>query len=785
MASTQVIDEPKKPGSTRARKTTPRSRPKKAEKEKKVPTPRRRASPRNRKAVDSEEEKKQKEKDQEKAAVEPPPPPVPTVKEEREQQQQQQSKETTEDKTERGKQQSTETKDETELLPAQDTQLRRNYLQRIYRQLQSTNPTQEDVMVRQIATNVEMETCQKATTRSQYVATMEQEIHNLMQFELEQANAAVYSNDAQGFGNMQTNTQAQSAVSREMQGGYSQHQISQSRSYEYAQALAKAQEQEQANSFGRSSSFSTPRQSMSGADTSFQSLMGNQTPGYMTSGMQQHQHSTPNRAMSMQQMGNQFYSTSSMSPPTSQSFSVQSNVNEIASQATPRNLMEAHQHLGKYQMQQQHVQQPRTQSRVTTFQEFSAQIQHLDKSVLIELLWNQRGALARWQNQAKKLELQLSAQRNASSNMNSPGFNSPYNSPMVSGSFVSPNVAAEAEMQRARERSNSRMAQQQMPPYSYGQQPNFTNDSYAQANANWGENPQLYWERIRALKAAYDDKLRTAQRALAHNTAPPNSVYSAKAQSMLQNIGLVLNILNEQPTSAQPRKFEVLNSIERFMQVSVIPIVQKVMSSSQMATGSRTPATPGSSSAVTTNVATYSSGLSPTRDNTVGMTASSVLQQFTDVDFAGHVHTPTMNTPTQMMDGLTAVGISPTNAESSRAEHDRKVSESRVYEAPTMTPKGLSSSSLPAIEPRLSTITETRLPSFSPDGTTRDSKNSKEMEGNVDDTLNEFSELAGMDFDDPVVESSILVKENNPSNVVRKRGIEDVRVNRTPSSTAW
>ncbi|KAF1793892.1 hypothetical protein GQ600_16736 [Phytophthora cactorum] len=762
MASTQAIDEPKKPGSTRAR-TTPRSRPKKAEKEKKVPTPRRRASPRNRKAVDSEQEKKQKEKDQEKAAVEPPPPPVPTVKEEREQQQQQQSKETTEDKSERGKQQSTETKDETELLPAQDTQLRRNYLQRIYRQLQSTNPTQEDVMVRQIATNVEMETCQKATTRSQYVATMEQEIHNLMQFELEQANAAVYSNDAQGFGNMQTNTQAQSAVSREMQGGYSQHQISQSRSYEYAQALAKAQEQEQANSFGRSSSFSTPRQSMSGADTSFQSLMGNQTPGYMTSGMQQHQHSTPNRAMSMQQMGNQFYSTSSMSPPTSQSFSVQSN---------------AHQHLGKYHMQQQHVQQPRTQSRVTTFQEFSAQIQHLDKSVLIELLWNQRGALARWQNQAKKLELQLSAQRNASSNMNSPGFNSPYNSPMVSGSFVSPNVAAEAEMQRARERSNSRMAQQQMPPYSYGQQPNFTNDSYAQANANWGENPQLYWERIRALKAAYDDKLRTAQRALAHNTAPPNSVYSAKAQSMLQNIGLVLNILNEQPTSAQPRKFEVLNSIERFMQVSVIPILTNGHGISDSGNA-------GFIFRSDDKRCHLFIGSAPTRDNTVGMTASSVLQQFTDVDFAGHVHTPTMNTPTQMMDGLTAVGISPTNAESSRAEHDRKVSESRVYEAPTMTPKGLSSSSLPAIEPRLSTITETRLPSFSPDGTTRDSKNSKEMEGNVDDTLNEFSELAGMDFDDPVVESSILVKENNPSNVVRKRGIEDVRVNRTPSSTAW
>ncbi|EEY68795.1 uncharacterized protein PITG_18689 [Phytophthora infestans T30-4] len=556
MASMQVTDEPKKPSSIRARKTTPRSRPKKMEKEKKASTPRRRASPRARKAVDSEHEK---EKQQDKAAVEPPPPPVPTAKEER---QQQQKPQTTEDKSEGGKQEETETKDEPELPPSQDTQLRRDYLQRIYRQLQSTHPNQDDAMIRQIATSVEMETCQKATTRSHYVAAMEHEIHKLMQFEMEQANTSVYANDTPGLGNMQTNTQAQSSASGEMQGGYSQHQISQSRSYEYAQALAKAQEQEQAHSFGRSSSFSTPRQSMNAADTSFQSLMENQN---MTSGMQ---HGTPHRAMSMQNlqhMGSPFYSTASMTPPTSRSFSVQSSVNEMTSHATPRNMMEAHQQLGNSYMQQQHVQQPRTSSRALTYQEFSAQIQHLDKSVLIELLWNQRGALARWQNQSKQLEVQLTALRNASSNVDSPGFNSPYNG--RAGSFVSPNVAADAELQRARGRSKSRMPQQQMPSYPYGQQ---ANDSY-----DWGENPQLYWDRVRALKAANEDKLHTAQRALAHNTAPPNSVYSAKAQSMIQNIGLVLSILNEQPSNAQPRKLEVLNSIERFMQVSVIPIVQK------------------------------------------------------------------------------------------------------------------------------------------------------------------------------------------------------------------
>lgn len=225
---------------------------------------------------------------------------------------------------------------------------------------------------------------------------------------------------------------------------------------------------------------------------------------------------------------------------------------------------------------------------MTTFQEFTAQIQHLDKSVLIELLWNQRSALARWQNHAKQLELQVSAHQTAASNMGSSGFQSPYNSPMVGGAaFVSPNIAAEAEMQRARERNSSRMPQlprhqqQQMPQYaSYSQQSTPSSATYSQADGSWGDNnPPLYWQRIRQLKSEYEEQLRTAQRALAQNTVPPNSMYSAKAQSMMQNITMVLNILNEPPTNVQPRKLEVLSSIERFMHQSVAPIVRKVLSS--------------------------------------------------------------------------------------------------------------------------------------------------------------------------------------------------------------
>ncbi|KAE8913598.1 hypothetical protein PF005_g14976 [Phytophthora fragariae] len=803
---------PKKAGSTRARKATPRARAKKPADGK---TPRRRASPRNRKAAQEEEKDKEKEEN-----VPPSSSSLAAVKEEGgggEDTKEEATVEKTEVETEVANQQETASaaKGE-EQPPVHDTQLRKTYLQRMYRQLQSTHPNQDDAMIRQIATNVEMEACQKSATQSQYVAAMNNEIHKLMQFEMEQANASVYTNDdAQSYQNEQSAVQGQQPVSSsEMRGGYAQHQISRSHSYEYAQALAKAQEQEQANSSARSSSFSTPRQSMSG-DVSFQSLMENQNQGYGRDSMQ----NTPTRLMGMQnlqQIGNQFYSTSSMTPPTSQSYAIQSNVSEMTGQSIPRNMMEAHQQqLGNFQTQQQQTHHPgsiRHQTRVTTFQEFTAQIQHLDKSVLIELLWNQRSALARWQNQAKQLELQLSAQQTAASNMGSPGFHSPYNSPMVSGgTFVSPNIAAEAEMQRARERNNSRMTQlshqqqQQMPQYSYSQQSTPNAATYPQADGTWGENPQLYWQRIRNLKTAYDDQLRTAQRALAHNTVPPNSAYSMKAQSMMQNISLVLNILNEPPTNVQPRKFEVLNSIERFLQMSVVPIVQKVLSSGsspQVASVSQAAVTSGSSPAMTTNAATYSPSVPTTQDNVVGM--SSTFRQGTDNQYTGarwassssnfnemetsrqrsrgifaDVASGDANGSTQMIDGLTAAGNSPNSAcavrEESDTQSDTSMGQNMVYEAPTMILKEPSTLSLPALESRPSTITDSRLSSgtslLSP-GSVRDNSSSKVMDSaSVDD---DFSDFPVLEFEDPVADGNSFVKENNPSNVSRKRGIEDV-----------
>ncbi|TDH72324.1 hypothetical protein CCR75_002666 [Bremia lactucae] len=777
MTSTLISDtEPKKLEFVCTRKSTPHSRSKQSETaEKKMPTPRRRASPRNQNGpeVDNQQRDEQEQVDLS---------PAIEASNEDQQQEQEESNKTFEVKMEEERQPGTANDDTPELPPAQDTQLRRNYLQRIYRQLQSTHPNKDDAVIRQTATNLEMEICQKSADRSHYAATMEHEIHKLLELELNQTNASACSEDALSFGMTQTNTQA--AISNGTQSGY---EISQSQSYEYAQALAKAQGQEQTDPCIQSSPFSTPRVSMSLEATSFQSLMSHE---YMSPGMQQQ--TTPNRVKSMQptkSVDNPFHPMSATTPPSCQNFSISSSVSESAGQSAARNMIGLRQQL---HMQQQHKQQPgsmRPQTRVTNYQEFSAQIQHLDKSVLIELLWNQRSALARWQNQAKQLALQLTAQRNATIHMGSPRINSSFSSPMINGgSYVNPNISAAAELQRARERTNARiMHQQKMASFSYGQHLNVSADNYELAGGNLGET-QLYWERIRTLKAAYSDKLHTALRALAHNTAPRNSVYSVKAQSMMQNIGLVLNILNEQPTNIQPRKFDILNSIERFMQMSVIPIVQKVLSSTESISSASPSA--GVRTAFSSPKADHNIGMDTTSKQETGTPCNS-SQSFLYEKDTPEVSTyeveskndldnssPTMKTSRQLVHELKAVnngsaindkaGFDPSDFVLSKADKEILSSQTLVDQDPITTPQEFCTSSLPALDSHLSASTETQLSSVSPPGNAQDVTNNKVMENNVDDTLNAFSELADMDFDDPVA----IV--NNSSKVLRKRELEDV-----------
>ncbi|KAI9920635.1 hypothetical protein PsorP6_000185 [Peronosclerospora sorghi] len=103
------------------------------------------------------------------------------------------------------------------------------------------------------------------------------------------------------------------------------------------------------------------------------------------------------------------------------------------------------------------------------------------------------------------------------------------------GNFASPNISAEPGMQRAQVAGNV------MPQCSYTQQSHEDSPAYSQAGGNglnWEENVQAYWNKVRELKFRYAEQLLIAKRALANNSAPPNSVYSIKAQSVMDNIGL-------------------------------------------------------------------------------------------------------------------------------------------------------------------------------------------------------------------------------------------------------
>ncbi|KAI9916743.1 hypothetical protein PsorP6_016778 [Peronosclerospora sorghi] len=765
-------DESAIPNSRYSRRSTPRARVKKiAVMETKRTPPRRRVSPRNfqqrydEKVSDTEKQHETSEMVSENSALD-------------------------EDQAEDKLKEKTEARQHDDTgLPAQDTQLRRNYLQRIYRQLQSTHPNQDDALIRQVATKIEMEVCQKAVTKKEYTAAMDQEIYKLMQVEIAQAPQSVYTKEDQSFDKGNDQTQ----VSDDVQSGFSPNQVSQSRSFEYAQALAKAQSQEM-STVGRSSAYSTPRPSMSGGN-SFQSLMNNQAQVYGLDGSQpqQQQYNTPNRVSNvrnLQHMGNPYIVTSPMVSPTSQNYGIQSNVGNSSRHNVPRNMMLPPHH---FRMQPQYIQQSaRSQHRVSSFHEFSAQIQHLDKSVLIELLWNQRNTLAQWQRRAKQHELRLSAQRNSISSLGGSAYQSPYTSPMVGGgNFASPNISAEPGMQRAQVAGNV------MPQCSYTQQSHEDSPAYSQAGGNglnWEENVQAYWNKVRELKFRYAEQLLIAKRALANNSAPPNSVYSIKAQSVMDNIGLVINILDEQPMNAQPRKFDVLTSIERFIQITVVPIVRKVQSS-YMTSAHSAAMDSGSFPTAASNSSAHASDTSSSQDavgtpeqyvgtgtersnstseersrqfsrsDSVEVNSSSSRCGDESTDCTTRVKDEFLPSDSPIRSGDTSSQnalVRPTSDNTAAVQAERSTEKVSAYEATMVSREQLSA---PTSEFRLPTVSEIR-PQNSPGGVMKESKVSQ---SNVD-VLNDFTDFPELDFD----EESSFVKENNPSNGSRKRGIDDV-----------
>lgn len=683
--------------------------------------------------------------------------------------------------------------------PVADEELRCSYLQRIYRQLQSTHPNQDDAVLRQAAATLEMQFAKKATSQDEYVAGLDQEIHKLMQAEMVQANNPPQE-EAQSLGGM--NAVAQPQVASDVQ-TERQNQMSQSRHFEYAQALAKAQAQSDTGA----SMGSAPQ-----ANDSFQTMMASRDANYGYDTMQQQD--TASQGMGMQ-MGNQYYTTVTSMPASSAAYSAPGSTGDLSGYSTPRNMMEAQQQLGGFQTQQYSPQPAamRPQQRSSTLQEFTAHVQHLDKSVLIELLWNQRNALAQWQCRATELERQLSAHRSAVNSMRSAGMNSPYSSPMVSGSpYVSPN-AAEAELQRARDRSNAR---QQPAQYSYGQQYGEASPASAQNGASgrtWSTNPQLYWEKIRLLKAMHAGQLHVAHRALSHHNAPPNSVHSIKAQSVKDNILLVLSILNETPKTIQPRPFETLSSIERFIQATVIPIVRKVQSSGLLSPtksgyqtmvssagaptiGTQAVITPSANAyppGVTNNVYSGSSmqypgtqwsspspqfnsgGAAPQypRGVSVGNATQKVEESSNSTDVAA---------PVQAVDENLQPNRSRMEGESTKSERQQTIpviqegsyqeageeTQRRAY-GNTTPPDATSGSSLRASG-------SSRQPGAMSDAVSGDTGKDvgKMMETpSVEDSLNDFSDFPELDFEDQLP-SSNFVKENSASNAARKRGYADV-----------
>ncbi|RLN37820.1 hypothetical protein BBJ28_00020387 [Nothophytophthora sp. Chile5] len=522
-------------------------------------------------------------------------------------------------------------------------------------------------------------------------------------------------------------------------------------------------------------------------------------------------------------------------------------------QGVPRNAMEAQQQQQvQFNMQQQ--QQPgqqRSQQRASTLLEFSAQVQHFDKTMLVELLWNQRNALAQWQRRANQLEYQIVALRNATNGMGSPGLRPPYYnvSPAGVNPYVASNATVEAEMQRARERNSMRVAlqlPQQQQPYPHQQQPQYggnnatsspvgTNGVNSVASAM---NPGVYWEKIRVLKAAHAGELCLAHRALAHHNAPPNSVHSVKAQSVKNNIALVLNILNEPVRNLQPRSFDVLASIERFIQTTVIPIVRKVQSSGMVSQTQSTAMTSGYESnamsgrgTATTNV-THASNVQSSHENSIG--GGSDANGGTENQLPGGrwsspnsfaiggsalplaSRTPPaeskqvfrniaenddcdsgMGPRKAMMGQQTATdGYHLNRPESSympsrlgndgamaaiqmgSRQTNGSMDQNSAYGATTAL-KAPSISAMPPSEPRPPAFAEP-LPSSKANSSSSDATNKLvQPPSGIDDSLNDFSDFPELDFDDALQESltkggSQFVKENNPVNVAKKRGIEDV-----------
>lgn len=454
------------------------------------------------------------------------------------------------------------------------------------------------------------------------------------------------------------------------------------------------------------------------------------------------------------------------------------------------------------QMQQQsYMQQRQTRSQpvITTLQEFAVQVQHFEKSQMIELLWSQRNSLLQWQRRATQLEMQLNLQQQARTTMgmNMNGAQGGYyndrqmQQPLVAN--VPPNVSSEAELQRENERRNARAWQEQQQYQSYSEPgPEYggagaSNPQTPAASAVLpsmhipGTNPSLYWKKVQTLKSAYARELYFAHRALSQHNAPPNSAQSNKADNVKHNIGVAISVLNETPKAIQPRPFDVLDAIERFIVNTVVPIVRKVQSG--MVSHSQSMTSPGNP----TGDLSAQTGQDPNKGSMGGRV---MMNNNIPPNQSRLPAMPSENKSYQSPNMVTKVQ----NSSSTSLNSMTSTSSSGHYYSVESAPVALANKSEGGRsdesrkpKPSISALPVVSAIHDSSNGNSRGiatseakdnlkATDSKKVNPSMEDNLNDFSDFPDLDFEDDLTDmtTSKYNKENSSSFNPKKRSIADI-----------
>jgi len=265
-----------------------------------------------------------------------------------------------------------------------------------------------------------------------------------------------------------------------------------------------------------------------------------------------------------------------------------------------------------------------------SYQDFFTRMQNMSSERMIYLLWQQRVTISQLQQKSSYLEKQLMMVQNnmsmngmmpnSQSNMPyyQPGPNAngvgPYNQGGAYGNQIPTTTSNEAELQRANMRMNSRMMNMQTQQQSSGsnvsnqgsmgsqdpRQSNYRSLQSGQAssapsvstpNRDFPNGPSRvdvgnmqqaigspyaeYWRRIFMLKEKYSNYLITAYQVISQ-AANSGSGQAIKAESVKQNIHFAMCVLNENPTTHKPRVKDVIDSVEKFIHSTIIPLAQKI-----------------------------------------------------------------------------------------------------------------------------------------------------------------------------------------------------------------